>query len=479
MNRVKINSGSVRGLVAATTTRRPASPNSAFRAPRSAFTLTEMIVSIGILVLMMSMVGSVFQVTTESTGQARALMEVSATVRLLLDTLQKDLANLNPQRSILVIQTNPINAYWKVEQGEVDPDGDPSNGYIHPADPERELPDGTGDMDAPRADMLMFFTSRKQRSVMYPDIWSNIAQVVYGHAEIGELDNAGAWVAPPVPFPAPGIPFNTPAENWHLARRAVLLVDLPEAAIVAADTTGGLPGSGNDVPSTLDDATDVGGDNLYPGITPLVDGVIDFVDNTLFAFEAEVVNRSLVTFPLPIAASQWWLRSGLDLQPHATQASRIGHYFIPKCASFKVEWALDLRKFAFIPFNPNSGLPDSAPREIIWFDPANPIPLGELNVLAAAYAAGAPFVAAALNVGPGSLMTLLLNRFTPGIPPMNSGITPQTPVWFANDLINGGSLGEPDRYFPVALRITVDLYDHARRLDRPIRHVFVLPIGSG
>ncbi|MFQ5490450.1 MAG: type II secretion system protein J, partial [Phycisphaerae bacterium] len=188
-----------------------------------AFTLTEMIVSIGILVLMMSMVGTVFKVSTDSTGQARALMEVTSTGRLFEETLKQDLAQLNSQRSILVIQANRVNAYWRDDHRELDLDGDPSNGYPHPADPEREKVDGSGDMDAPRADMLMFFTSHKQRSVMFPDIWSNVAQVVYGHAEVGDLDKDGAWTGvPPTPFPAPpgpGAIVNIAAENGPRARR--------------------------------------------------------------------------------------------------------------------------------------------------------------------------------------------------------------------------------------------------------------------
>ena len=35
-----------------------------------------------------------------------------------------------------------------------------------------------------------------------------------------------------------------------------------------------------------------------------------------------------------------------------------------------------------------------------------------------------------------------------------------------------------DPYFPVALRITLDVYDENRRLNKPVRHVMVLPVGS-
>ena len=37
---------------------------------------------------------------------------------------------------------------------------------------------------------------------------------------------------------------------------------------------------------------------------------------------------------------------------------------------------------------------------------------------------------------------------------------------------------EPDPIFPVALRITVELFDDAGRLERPIRHVMVIPVGE-
>jgi hypothetical protein len=35
-----------------------------------------------------------------------------------------------------------------------------------------------------------------------------------------------------------------------------------------------------------------------------------------------------------------------------------------------------------------------------------------------------------------------------------------------------------DEIFPAALRITVDVYDGAGRLDRPVRHVMVIPVGQ-
>ncbi|MCH7526903.1 MAG: type II secretion system protein, partial [Planctomycetes bacterium] len=207
---------------------------------RRGFTIIELIVSIGLLALMMSLAGKVFSISVASTGQATALIEVSQSFRLLGATLRDDLRSINPERSMLVIAANPINAYWTAEGRELDSpansgDGDPSSGYLHDADPERE--DVNRDMVPPRADVLMTFTSRKAHSVRYPSIWSNIVQVVYGHAELGELDGAGNWVGGigPDDFgthdPTIGIAFPTPASEWHLARRSVLIVDAAEASL--------------------------------------------------------------------------------------------------------------------------------------------------------------------------------------------------------------------------------------------------------
>ena len=448
-----------------------------------AFTLIELIVSIGILAVMMTMAGAVYKLTLDSTGQATALLDVSQSLRLLEHTLREDLANVNAGRSMLVIQSAPINAYWRDEYVELDDDGDPFDGYPHEADPEREKSDGSGDLELPRADVLMFFTSRQTTSYMYPQIWSDLVQVVYGHAEVGELDSTtGTWVGGgtgPSFFlnhdPAT-MTFPLAAESWHLARRCVLLVDAPENPSLdqydPAWTTGG-----DDVPNGIDDLDALGGG--VRNVSALRDGLIDVVDDT-FDFEAQVVNRANVLTPPPAFDVEWFRRSRLDLQPPATLASRLGHYFVPGCASFKVEWALDLRAFPEIGFNTVPGNPDSAPQELVWFDPGSPdvgtgTPLAELETLAQTYNSGAPTVAANLR----TLGITIGDRFRD---PLSNGVglgATSTPVWFANDQVNtGGSAGDPDRYFPVALRVTVDIYDGSNRFDRPMRHVMILPVGE-
>ncbi len=443
---------------------------------RPGFTLTELVVSIGILALMMTMVGTVFRVTTKSTGEAKAVMDVTRWLNLLERTLRDDLAAVNPGRSMMIIQANPVNTYWRTRDAELDArasggDDKPETGYPHNPDPEREVYDDDTDtfrMDRPRADVLMFFTSREQRSAVYPRIWSTSAQVVYAHAEIGDLDKDGAWTPPagplhpfPAPFAAPLYP--VPAEQWHLARRCVLLVDAPESSLYGLIDEPSMTGP-DDVPCDINDADY---DAFFGKTRPLRDGRVDLIDadpDPNF-FEGQVVDRINAS-----GLDEWINRSWLDLQPPPQVATRLGQYFIPRCASFKVEWALDLRKF--IVFDPTVG--DPPPDRIIWLDPGrvdvnlDPQPLGELNALSDEYPPSSSVKTALV-----ALRDDLSARFAPG-----TGIDTQTPVWYANDRPNSGHAGDPDRFFPVALRVTVDVYDESSRLERPIRHVMVLPVGT-
>ena len=461
---------------------------------QAGFTLTELVVSIGILAMLMTMVGTVFKVTTESTGDARAVIEINQALRLLEQTLRQDLAAVNPGRSMLVIQANPVNAYWRAEHGGLDDDGDPSTGYPHDRDRERETiaVDGADRPipELPRADVLMFFASRSQRSYMYPDIWSNVAQVMYGHAELGKLDKSGAWAVEPEEFPDPAFPlpgdfFPVSAEQWHLARRCVLLIDALEDTLDQYDPLN-WDNDVDDIPNTLDDTglqTD-GSEILSEHQFLLKDGVIDLIDlrgefpyDPGFDYEEQVVSRKSLWQPRPPIGSDMFRRSRLDLRPPPQVAERLGHYFLPRCASFKVEWALDLGEFPSMTFHQDPHEPTSAPNDVIWLDPGRvdhtgvSDPLGELYDLA-----DRPEYSGAIGAEIRNFRDLELR---PRFAQANISLGPQTPVWYATDEVNpGGSPGDPDRYFPVALRVTVDVYDEASRLDRPIRHVMVLPVGS-
>ncbi|MEE9294574.1 MAG: hypothetical protein V3W34_06405 [Phycisphaerae bacterium] len=420
----------------------------------------------GILVLMMALAGQVFTISIDSTRQASALMEVNQSIRMLEETLREDLAGIDPARSMLVIQANPIDAYWTADQKSIDPDGDPSDGYPHQLDPERDdVLGGIGingtlappyRLEKPRADVLMFFTSsRKTTSAVVPSISSNLVQVVYGHAELGELDNTGSWTTGPTQFPALGTAFAQPAESWHLARRSVVIVDLPQF------NAGGCYPPPAPLPLPLPPLTqyaDGPDDSGLPGanVDMLIEGRMDVIAQPCGGGPLFFQPGVLDTGGRP--ATAWYSRSRLDLTPPPAVADRLAHYFLPKCASFKVEWTI-------------SGKPGvSSGTNVVWRDPYDTV----------LYPPGHPLEDRYNEYGPPIPIPELKRRFGNIATPVgiaNADVIGRgTPVWYATDPRAGVDTEDP--FFPTALRITVDLFPQGGRLDRPMRHVMVIPIGS-
>ena len=501
---------------------------------RPAFTLAELVVSIGILVLMMSLAGQVFNITVKSTGQGTALTEVMQQLRAFEQTLREDLRGVQPGNSLILIQGNPVNAYWTQNGKDADDDptadgAGPFTGYPHAADPEREKTDGSGNAVQPRADILMIFTARPGVSFVEAGtspLTSNLQQVVYGHAELGEYVPSGAnnpkyqFEEVPTAFPTDtlaGAEYPSdkkvspvPAAQWHLARRSVLLLPTDPPTALTPPVT------------SLDDLR-------------LLEGQTDVIGN--FRYEDQVLRPQLSPATgLPIGEpwflpaifgdvtkpyAQWkkpFLRSKLDPSPPALYASRIGDYLLPNCASFKVEWTLSPRS-EFV-----AGRLDGV-NEVFWFDPGDngdpkdtvkkPDPLRSLGDRVAALKPGGSTACAASDTACKNLLKnldSLLNQ---------RSYWDASPAYSLSDRFRGrvGSLGDsnawdqlaPDKnrpnlvvftatrpapppagapagtpasepvldpMFPGALRITIDVFDKERRLDRPIRHVMVIPIGG-
>jgi type II secretory pathway pseudopilin PulG len=474
-----------------------------------------LVISIGILILMLALAGQVFTITVRSTGQATALTETSQLLRMFEDTLREDLRSVQPGQSLILIQGNPVNAYWT--QGGKDADIEPKNpsdGYGHTSDPERE--DADGNLVAPRADILMIFTSRKGTSYTNPNVTGRLQQVVYGHAELGEYvtpTTAGGPTDPqfapaPTAFPLnqPDYPSTTgvspvPAAQWHLARRSVVL--LPTA-----------PQSGGESWVNIQ-PTAKGG----LGFAKILEGVVDVVGD--FRFE-EIVLHPIdpkaawgsqgLWFPPSVFGntlnqpfSEWhkpYARSWLDVTPPPIYASRLGHYFLPNCASFKVEWSLD-PKSSFV-----AGRLDGT-SEVFWFDPGDmgdpsrtmftgPDPLYSLQArieeLSFKTDSASKKRMNTLNKlltertqhADGSVYSLSDRFRGPSWPGADPNYTwdqlapdgrPNLEVFTATRPTTTGS-DAPDDVWPGALRITVDVFDRERRLDRPTRHVIVVPIGG-
>ncbi len=501
------------------------------RSARAGFTLAELVVSIGILLLMLSLAGQVYTVTVKSTSQATALTAVNQSLRQFERILREDLRNVQPGSSMILIQGNPVSAYWTQDGKEADDDGDPVTGYPHISDPQRERVDSAGKLVPvkPRADILMIFTARKAHSYTNPQVMSNLQQVVYGHAELGEYvpnpnltgpQDSFSFAPGPQAFPetnnypSPTVVSPVPAQRWHLARRSVLM--LPTRPPPRPPGIG--PIDFLDDPDLLQAATDFIGAPPYQRNPPAPPQQCRPGDIRYCTYEQSVLlpatDNAGQTFPywpwfLPeifgdtqtaVPYANWqkpFARSLLDPAPPALYADRLAHYMLPRCASFKVEWALNPRSH-FV-----GGRLDGA-KEIYWLDPgyeADPAisgdtddPLRPLQQAVTALfgnAVGTPKHAQWLKLS--SLINdqsvqadgrrySLADRFRRDPDP--NAWQHVVPDGRANLVTftamrphQSNSEPVPDDLFPGALRITIDVFDRAGRLDRPIRHVMVLPVG--
>ncbi len=538
-----------------------------------AFTLIEVVVSIGVLSILLLMAGTIFALTMRSSGQATALVEVSDEVRALEQSLREDLRYVQPDSSLMVIAGNRVNAYWTQDEEDADADHNPLNGYPHSRDPRREYIDADGNVqpELPRADVLMFFTARPGSSYVSPEVSGHLQQVVYGHAELGTINPARVWtpdIAPnasdelmlaaatvqqdtvrftgnasqpytTVPSPAKPPPAPLPAEDWQLTRRSVLILDQP-----AYEPPLGIPPS----ETRLDPALDLNDDfqssekdkhPLFydlPRVNFVRDGRRDYLvndyDANSFSYQWDVIwrvgqlSRVVGDYNDPVcnaypnlclpaiehdppagytrAAVAWMQRTLLDPTPPVRDARRLGAYMLPHCASFKVEWALQL---------------DSAGAcgEIIWVDPGDlastirkmqaRIDGATADALTYGVYTGCPCAEAILGHEPsgcpltpknpeGAIFKLLptnpigdprtLDPYPVRFADFNKGqdddgVPRPVHVFYPRKLPRAQEpvLDVPDPLFPKALRITVDVYDPAGRLQRPVRHVMVLPVGGG
>lgn len=233
---------------------------------RRAFTLIEMLVSLGVLILALGMVATVFKATTDTASVSRAIADVEAVLRGFERELRADLEGVNPARSILVLRgrtqaaslTQELrdgNVYWRQFVGDPDDVGN--------YDPETSTaaanPAINGYSD-PRADLMMFFTERALASTS-PEVRPiglndqtrvqlklqrggtiSPAQIVYGHAAVARVNsnNPGALSSIAPRHIATSNPTqqlsNVPITEWVLARRQALLI---EPTLTSFDPTRG------------------------------------------------------------------------------------------------------------------------------------------------------------------------------------------------------------------------------------------------
>jgi type II secretory pathway pseudopilin PulG len=435
--------------------------------PRPAFTLVELIVSIGVLLLLITMAGSVFSLTLRSTGQAKGLTDISQRLRVFEQVLTGDLAAMPREDTKMVLVAHKTNGYWTSGQKELDTANSPMAARIPGGgDPEREQWNATADVLAtalPRNDVLLFFTARDGASYLCPNVRSGTQMVLYGHAELGQLDQGGSWRgAGPLAFDpydvhaSPSAPFPVPASDWHLARRSVVVANRWPDLATEADL----------VPYFASRPGDAG---LLNGTQDILGANPSHADP--FSYHEEVGTGTVAVPP------GWYSRSRLDVAPPAAQAGRLGAYLLPNCASFKVEWALSL---ASLP-DPN-GVLRAFPTA--WVDPyRDPDQLGNADdkpdwVLILDKCLSAMQNAYGLNAEETVAFAAFHERVT--WPQPNGRFRGSlTHAWYPEDPSSFGlTEKDPDPYFPAALRITVDVYDDTDRLERPIRHTMVISVGA-
>lgn len=478
---------------------------------RPAFSLVELVVVMGVMVLMLSLAGQVMSLTVRTSGQAIAFTETMQAVREMERTLREDLRHVRRDRSVMVIQGNPINAYWTTDGRDADDDGKPETGYPITKNPDREIRLAGEPVipTPPRADILMFFTERKAnsyityqaRDIPPTQVTSQIQQVVYGHALLGEYERGTAALQfgpdydpqnqNPRPFPDYPKFWRVPAAQWHLARRVVHLLPVPPPPTPMIPVWADYSSERLDHPRLLQGGTDL------------------LCLNNPFTYEAVALTPS--NLGDPGGPPRYWpeifesntkpyARSQMDPTPPPAQVQTMGHYMMPGCASFKVEWALDSQSsFVAGKLQYENGL--------YWIDP------GDLGIDLSSPNDDEPLDAIikahqALLSDPNqvtreqALMSLLETRqgkWDTSLPqgyslqerfgggktadtqwrdPMDD-TRPHLHVFVANR--SAPALGGepiPDDVFPKALRITVEVYDKLQRLDQPIRHVMILPVGE-
>ncbi|HNU45359.1 MAG TPA: type II secretion system protein [Phycisphaerae bacterium] len=496
---------------------------------RNAFTLAELVVSVGVLALMFALAGQIFSLTLRSTGQARAVTTIGQALREFEQTVREDLKYVQPGSSVIVIQGNPVRAYWTRAGREADDDYDglntqrgrgPDSGYPHPADPERD--NAAGVPEWPRADVLMIFSARPTESYVKPGVTADSQAIVYGHAELGEYvsDGSGGWtwqgaggtdpvfpVNPTTKYPVAPDDQNAlsrvsplPAEAWHLARRSVLLVPTPEK-VPSPAPSGYVPWA-----RLLNHAS------ILNGSMDIVNGDVNGLNALGFNYQRQVLEPNasetnggfpffhpwVLTIPAGIPP---YARSLLDVTPPAPLGVRLGHYCLPNCASFKVEWSLDPRSEFVngrLDYDPDSSYP--AGREVYWFDPGAKDPAAALRAAAKqqdgvdyrlvpdapvglasllcdeALQADGNTYSLAQRVGVSGNLTGEVTP-DPDWTPAADG-RPNLMVFTASRPRAASGVLVPGDVFPHALRITVDVFDENNRLERPVRHVFVVPVGG-
>lgn len=232
-------------------------------AGRPGFTLVEMLVALAVLIIAITIVASVFSLTTQTAQQAAAIVEIESHLRNFAVQLKDDLDGVRPSESILVVHSRNIAAALTEEDRQAGKhlrflEGDPNavqSGFDPKYSQSTTDPNDAWPYRDPAGDILMFFSHRSQASQAPPtagnmpspetNVWSALqagtkfapVQLVYGHAaRDGVKVVVPGGASPPVhgfdesnvrhiehPNGAENLS-PLPVVRWQLARRATIVL---------------------------------------------------------------------------------------------------------------------------------------------------------------------------------------------------------------------------------------------------------------
>ncbi len=455
---------------------------------RRGFTLVEMLVALAVTVVALAVVTVVFNVTTKTATQAAAVSEVESLIRNFMLQLEEDLKQCDPTDSVLVLvgrtqaaarTQDELDAgrYYRVLTG--DPNNVPANfraefDNVDPLDPL------VYQYSNPRADILMFFSSRPSASQAPPtnplpnDTFGQSLlagakfspiQVVYGHAAFDDAVLSGGPGSPYVfadnlrhiedtidGSNTPAVQSRIPANRWHLARRATILNVLPLGSMVPPGFT---PQVWNRISHCYSSNNQYAGDAAdlnYYGLLDAVNPAATIVGSP-YAFDTDPTWPCMPVLRVVYREGHTTNRHVATVleTPPANLRSNLGLHALPGCVWFQVEFLM--------PEDPRNGLdhPDGYQRNDMprWTEVNADLSVGSTTYVFVPDTAANREAVARLYV-PGTGATGRLLDFAQVVPP---GLPYNGPDNVANRRV---------RMWPYAIRITVRVFDPRGRLDEPV-----------
>lgn len=501
---------------------------------RRGFTLIEMLVALGVLLIALSIATAVFGVTSKVTRQAAAANEINSILDAFISEIDEDLNGIDPTRSTLVIcgrtQGAPLteekrvaNQYYRVLVG--DPNAASIRGY-NPLGPLLDNADpNLAQYSNPRADLLMFFSQRSSSSrspaeVPVPNTNPPPGQafqyglmegtktapvrVMIGHAALARLTGGmGNQAIDPVNARdieqtdhAALCPI--PANRWQLVRQAALIEPIPYVSSSNLSFTAatfrrlltGLPGTGDNLNGwngpRAGDSAPLALAEFFQALQPFKNPVNNVNDPTTGIARArpyEFDPNSPRTTPL----------TGVDwnLRPPSAGGSLSAHdlvqniFFNPGDANARTK-----HRFALVVEDPPANLADNLAMErlpgCVWFQVEFLMPEDPRNSLSAA-AILPPALDSTQTYQRDDLPRWvsvpdgMTYAFVPDTSANRSVVEKETNAQrrlddFGFTTMPIGAANQPVhpvRMWPYAIRLTFRVYDRLGQLDQPVIRTLV------